>query len=370
MCVDYRPLNAVTIKNKYPLPRIDVLFDQLAGAKIFSKIDLRSGYHQIKIRASGVPKTAFSTRYGLYEFLVMSFGLTNAPAYFMYLMNSVFMNELDKFVVVFIDDILIYSKNEAEHAKHLRIVLQRLRDHKLYAKFSKCEFWLDSVKFLGHTISQNGISMDPSKVQEVMDWKPPKSVHQIRSFLGLVGYYRRFILDISRIAKPMTELLKKGVKFVWSEECDKTFHTLREHLTSAPVLTQPDMSKAFEVFCDASGTGLGCVLMQENRVVAYASLALRPHEKNYPTHDLELAAVVHALKLWRYYLMGNRCNIYTDHKSLKYIFTLSDLNMRQRRWLELIKDYDLEVHYHPGKANVVADALSRKHCNYVTLELY
>jgi hypothetical protein len=212
--------------------------------------------------------------------------------------------------------------------------------------------------------------MDPSKVQEVMDWKPPKSVHQIRSFLGLVGYYRRFILDISRIAKPMTELLKKGVKFVWSEECDKTFHTLREHLTSAPVLTQPDMSKAFEVFCDASGTGLGCVLMQENRVVAYASLALRPHEKNYSTHDLELAAVVHALKLWRYYLMGNRCNIYTDHKSLKYIFTLSDLNMRQRRWLELIKDYDLEVHYHPGKANVVADALSRKHCNYVTLELY
>jgi hypothetical protein len=280
------------------------------------------------------------------------------------------MNELDKFIVVFIDDILIYSKNEAEHVKHLRIVLQRLRDHKLYAKFSKCEFWLDSVKFLGHTISQNGISMDPSKVQEVMDWKPPKSVHQIRSFLGLVGYYRRFILDISRIAKPMTELLKKGVKFVWSEECDKTFHTLREHLTSAPVLTQPDMSKAFEVFCDASGTGLGCVLMQENRVVAYASRALRPHEKNYPTHDLELAAVVHALKLWRYYLMGNRCNIYTDHKSLKYIFTLSDLNMRQRRWLELIKDYDLEVHYHPGKANVVADALSRKHCNYVTLELY
>jgi hypothetical protein len=263
MCVDYRPLNAVTIKNKYPLPRIDVLFDQLAGDKVFSKIDLRSGYHQIKIRASDVPKTAFSTRYGLYEFLVMSFGLTNAPAYFMYLMNFVFMNELDKFVVVFIDDVLIYSKSKAEHAKHLRIVLQRLRDHKLYAKFSKCEFWLDSVKFLGHTISKDGISMDPSKVQEVMDWKPPKSVHQIRSFLGLAGYYRRFIPDFSRIAKPMTELLKKGVKFVWSEECEQAFHTLRKHLTSAPVLTQPDMSKPFEVFCDASGTGLGCVLIRK-----------------------------------------------------------------------------------------------------------
>jgi hypothetical protein len=237
MCVNYHTLNAVTIKNKYPLPRIDVLFDQLVGVKVFSKIDLRSGYHQIKIRANDVPKMAFSTRYGLYEFLVMSFGLTNAPAYFMYIMNSVFMNELDKFVVVFIDDILIYSKDEAEHAKHLRIVLQRLRNHKLYAKFSKCEFWLDSVKFLGHTISKDGISVDPSKVQEVMDWKPPKSVHQIHSFLGLASYYRRFISDFSIIAKPMTELLKKGVKFVWSEECDKAFHTLREHLTSAPVLT-------------------------------------------------------------------------------------------------------------------------------------
>jgi hypothetical protein len=185
----------------------------------------------------------------------MSFGLTNAPAYFMYLMNYVFMTELNKFVVVFIDDILIYSKTAKEHAKHLRIVLQHLRDHKLYAMFSKCEFWLDSVKFLGHTISKNSISVCPSKVQEVMDWKPPKSVHQIRSFLGLAGYYCGFIPNFSRIAKPMTELLKKGVKFVWSEACEKAFHTLRKHLTSAPVLVQPDNSKPFEVFCDASGTG-------------------------------------------------------------------------------------------------------------------
>ena len=237
LCVDYRPLNAVTIKNKYPHPRIDVLFDQLAGARVFSKLDLRSGYHQIKIRPCDIPKTAFSTRYGLYEYLVMSFGLTNAPAYFMYLMNSVFMPDLDKFVVVFIDDILVYSKNEEDHAKHLRIVLQRLRDHQLYAKFSKCEFWLDRVKFLGHTISSEGIVVDPSKVQEVMDWKPPTSVHQIRSFLGLAGYYRRFIPDFSKIAKPMTELLKKGMKFVWDERCEKAFHTLRELLTKAPRLS-------------------------------------------------------------------------------------------------------------------------------------
>ena len=264
LCVDYRPLNAVTIKNKYPLPRIDLLFDQLARAKIFSKIDLRSGYHQVKIRTCDISKTAFSTRYGLYEYLVMSFGLTNAPAYFMYLMNSVFMPELDKFVVVFIDDILIYSQNEEEHEKHLRIVLQRLRDHQLNAKFSKCEFWLNTVKFLGHTISSEGISVDPSKVQEVMDWKPPTSVHQIHSFLGLAGYYHRFIPDFSKIAKPMTELLKKDVKFKWDVKCDEAFHTLRAHLTIAPVLAQPDNSKSYDVYCDASGTGVGCVLMQDN----------------------------------------------------------------------------------------------------------
>jgi hypothetical protein len=215
LCIDYCPLNAVTIKNKYPLPHIDVLFDQLFGAKVFSKIDLRSDYHQIKIRASDIPKTTFSTRYGLYEYLVMSFGLINAPAYFMYLMNSVFMPELDKFVVVFIDDILVYSRNEEEHAGHLHVVLQRLREHRLYAKLSKCHFWLKKIKFLGHIISQDGIAVDPDKVQEVMNWKPPTTVRQIRSFLGLARYYQRFIPDFSRIAKPMIELLKKGAKFEW-----------------------------------------------------------------------------------------------------------------------------------------------------------
>jgi hypothetical protein len=264
LCVDYRSLNVVTIKNKYPLPRIDILFDQLAGAKIFSKIDRRFGYHQIKIRSSNIPKTAFSTRYGLYDYLVMLFYLTNAPAYFMYLMNSVFMQELDKFIVVFIDDILIYSKNPEDYANHLHIVLQRLRDHHLYAKFSKYEFWLDTVKFLGHSISSDGISVDPSKVQEVLDWKPLTSVHQIHSFLGLAGYYRRFIPDFSRIAKQMTELLKKGVKFSWDQKCEDAFHTLRAHLTTASVLAQPDVSKPFDIYCDASRIGLGCVLMQDN----------------------------------------------------------------------------------------------------------
>jgi hypothetical protein len=195
MCVDYRPLNEVTIKNKYPLLRIDLLFDQLVGAKVFSKIDLCSGYHQIRVRLEDIPKTAFTTRYGLYEYLVMSFGLTNAPAHFTYLMNSVFMPELDKFVVVFIDDILIYSKSREEHATHLRIVLTRLREHKLYAKFRKCEFWLDQVPFLGHILSAEGVAVVPGKVKDILEWKPPTTVHLVQSFLGMAGYYRWFIPD-------------------------------------------------------------------------------------------------------------------------------------------------------------------------------
>ncbi|WVZ62795.1 hypothetical protein U9M48_012497, partial [Paspalum notatum var. saurae] len=362
----YRPLNAVTIKNKYPLPHIDILFDQLGGATVFSKIDLRSGYHQIKVQEEDIPKTTFSTRYGLYEYLVMSFGLTNAPAFFMYLMNLVFMNELDKFVVVFIDDILVYSKNEKEHEEHLRIVLSRLREHKLYAKFNKCAFCLKEVAFLGHVLSPKGVAVDPSKVEDVLNWKQPQTVIEIRSFLGLAGYYRRFIKDFSKIAKPMTALTQKNAKFAWSSKCEEAFGTLKKLLTSAPVLAQPDITKPFDVYCDASGSGLGCVLMQEGRVIAYASCQVRKHEVNYPTHDIELLVVVYALKKWRHYFLGNTCHIYTDHQSLKYIFTQPELNMRQRRWLELIKDYDLEVHYHPGKANVVATALSRKaHCNFI-----
>jgi hypothetical protein len=228
--------STVVVKNKYPLPRIDNLFDQLSKAKVFSKIDLRSGYHQIKIHPKDVLKTAFSTRYGLYEYLVMSFGLTNAPAHFMYLMNSVFMPELDKFMVVFIDDILVYSENEKDHTKHLRVVLTRLCEHQLYAKFSKCEFWLREVPFLGHVLSDGEIMVDPTKAQEVLDWKAPISVHEVWSFLGLASYYRRFIPDFSKIDKLMTRLLQKDMRFVWTPECDATFHKLQTILTSAPVL--------------------------------------------------------------------------------------------------------------------------------------
>jgi hypothetical protein len=288
----------------------------------------------------------------------MSFGLTNASAYFVYLMNKVFMKYLDKFVVVFIGDILVYSRSEEEHEEHLCLVLQKLRDHKLYAKLSKCEFWLKQVAFLGHIISKGGISVDPSKIQDVSSWNEHTSVGNIWSFLGLAGYYWRFIEGFSKISKPMTELLEKDKKFKWTLACEANFQELKKRLTTAPILVMPDMEKSFSIYYDVSGQGLGCVRMKDDHVVAYASQKLRMHEMNYPTHDLELATIVHALKIWRHYLMGKRCELYTDHKSLKYIFMQSNLNLRQRRWLELIKDYDLGINYYPRKANVVADALS------------
>ncbi|KAA0056440.1 pol protein [Cucumis melo var. makuwa] len=307
LCIDYRELNKVTVKNCYPLPRIDDLFDQLQGATIFSKIDLRSGYHQLRIRDSDIPKTVFRSRYRHYEFIVMSFGLTNAPAVFIDLMNRVFKDFLDSFVIVFIDDILIYSKTEAEHEEHLHQVLETLQANKLYAKFSKCEFWLKKVTFLGHVVSSEGVSVDPAKIEAVTNWPRPSTVSEIRSFLGLAGYYR-------------------------SPACESSFQELKQKLVTAPVLTVPDGSGNFVIYSDASKKGLGCVLMQQ----------------------------VFALKIWRHYLYGEKIQIYTDHKSLKYFFTQKELNMRQRRWLELVKDYDCEILYHPGKANVVADALSRK----------
>ena len=240
------------------------------------------------------------------------------------------------------------------------MVLQTLREHQLYAKFSKCEFWLPSVAFLGHVVSKEGISVDPKKVEAVQNWPRPTTVTEIRSFLGLAGYYRRFVKDFSRIAAPLTKLTQKNVKFVWSEQCEESFQRLKECLTTAPVLALPIVGSGYVVYCDASRVGLGCVLMQQDRVIAYASRQLKKHEQNYPTHDLEMAAVVFALKIWRHYLYGETCEIYTDHKSLKYIFEQKDLNLRQRRWMELVKDYDCSILYHPGKANVVADALSRK----------
>ncbi|GJW91911.1 reverse transcriptase domain-containing protein, partial [Tanacetum coccineum] len=326
-----KELNKLTIKNHYPLPRIDDLFDQLQGSQFFLKIDLRSGYHQLRVHEDDIPKTTFRTRYGHFEFTVMPFGLTNAPAIFMDLMNRVCRPYLDKFVIVFIDDILIYSKTQEEHVEHLR-----------------------------HVINSDGIHIYHSKIKAVKNWKAPRTPTEVRSFLGLAGYYRRFIENFSKIAKSLTILTQKCKTFDWGEEQELAFQTLKDKLCNAPVLALPDGPEDFVVYCDASGIGLGCVLMQRGKVIAYASRQLKIHEKNYTTHDLELGAVVFALKIWRHYLYGTKSVIYTDHKSLQHIFSQKELNMRQRRWIELFSDYDCEIRYHPGKANVVADALSRK----------
>ncbi|GKB35311.1 putative reverse transcriptase domain-containing protein [Tanacetum coccineum] len=295
----------------------------LQGSSVYSKIDLRSGYHQLRVREEDIPKTAFRTRCGHYKFQVMSFGLTNAPAVFMDLMNRVCKPYLDKFVIVFIDNILIYSKNKQEYEEHLKLIIELLKKEELYAKFSKCEFWIPKVQFLGHVIDSEGIHVDPAKIESIKDWTSPKSPTEIRQFLGLAGYYRRFI-------------------------------------EGAPILALPEGSEDFIAYYDASNKGLGAVLMQREKVISYASRQLKIHEKNYTTHDLELGAVVFALKIWRHYLYRTKCIVFTDHKSLQHILDQNKINMRQRRWLELLSDYDCDIRYHPGKANVVADSLSRK----------
>ena len=289
LCVDYRKLNKMTVKNKYPLPRIDDLFDQLKGESVFSKIDLRSGCHQLRIKDVDVHKTEFRTWYGHYEFVVMPFGLTNAPTTFMDLTNRVFRLYVDWFVVVFIDDILVYSRDWEDYDTHLRVVLETLRKEQLYAKMSKCEFWLREVSFLGHIVYEEGIRVDPSKIEVILEWKPSRNVTKVCRFLGLVSYYRRFIKGFSMTTAPMTRLLQKNVRFKWSEKYQASFQKLKAFLTEAPVLTQSTYGKEYVVFSDASLNGLGCVLMQEGKVVTYASRQLKPHEKNYPKHDLELA---------------------------------------------------------------------------------
>ncbi|KAJ9536482.1 hypothetical protein OSB04_un000319 [Centaurea solstitialis] len=314
----------------------------------------------MRVREEDVAKTAFRTRYGRYEFLVMPFGLTNAPAVFMDLMNRVCRPYLDKFVIVFIDDILIYSQSKEDLEQHLRLILGLLKTEKLYAKFSKCEFRIREVHFLGHVVNKEGLHVDPAKIEAIKKWEAPKTPTEIRQFLGLAGYYRRFIANFSKIAQPLTTLTQKDKKFIWGEKQEEAFQLLKHKLCNAPILALPEGTDNFVVYCDASHQGLGCVLMQNEKFIAYASRQLKVHEKNYTTHDLELGAVVFALKIWRHYLYGTKCTIFTDHKSLQHILDQKMLNMRQRRWVELRSDYDCKIKYHPGKAKVVADALSRK----------
>ena len=318
-CIDYRALNKITVKNRFSIPRIDDILDRLDGASMFSRIDLKSGYHQVRIVPEDIHKTAFRTTFGLYEFLVMPFGLTNAPATFNRMMNRIFRNHR-KFVATFFDDIIIYSKNEDDHKEHLHIVFQELRQNKFIVNGKKSEFFMTEVHYLGHIVSKEGVQMDPDKIKAIMEWPELKNVHDIRSFLGLCSYYRRFVKWFVVVAGPLHDLTKKTVQFKWTRIEKEAFESLKFYISREPVLTVPDLSKPFEVQCDASGECVGAVLNQEGHAIAYESKRLQGAEKTVSTYEKELMAVIHALKMWKYYLMGSEFIIRTDHQSLRYFF--------------------------------------------------
>ena len=389
MCIDYRALNKITIKNKYPLPLIDQLMDQLSGAKVYTSLDLASGvwlttpcvsltlkvmpmlplvpagYHQIRITPEDVPKTAFRTPFGHYQFKVLSFGLSNAPATFQAAMNDIFRGQLGKSVVVYIDDILAYSKTPEEHLVHLEEVLQTLAKNDLFVKLSKCDFEKSEVKFLGHIVGKHGIRVDPAKTAVLSEWPVPKDVPEVRSFVGLATYFRKFIQGFSKLVAPLTNLTKQAVPWNWTDECQTAFENVKHALTHAPVLVAPDFTKPFHVIADASITGLGAVLMQEGNPIAFESRRLIPAEVNYTTSEQELLAVVHAFKTWRCFLEGvNDVTVITDHNPNVTLQTNTNLSRRQARWAEYLQRFRFTWEYRPGRTNV-ADPLSR-HPSYRT----
>ncbi|KAK1609365.1 hypothetical protein QYE76_033038 [Lolium multiflorum] len=360
MCVDCRAINNITIRYRHPIPRLEDMLDELSGAAVFTKIDLRSGYHQIRMKEGDEWKTAFKTKFGLYEWLVMPFGLTNAPSTFMRLMNHVLRDFIGKFVVVYFDDILIYSRNESYHIIHIRHVLQVLRASKLYGNLEKCTFCKDKVIFLGYVVSKHGVEVDVSKIEAIQNWPTPMNVSQVRSFHGLAGFYRRFVPNFSTIAAPLNELTKKGVAFEWGVAQDHAFDELKRLLTSAPLLALPDFNKQFEIECDASGIGIGGVLMQEGRPIAYFSEKLSGAKLNDPIYDNELYALIRVLEVWQHYLWPKEFIIHSDHEALKYLKAQSTLHRHLANWVEFFESFPYIIKHKKGKDNIVADALSRK----------
>jgi hypothetical protein len=333
MCIDYRKLNAQTIKDKFHIPIIEELIDELQVSKYFTMLDLRSGYHQIRMRPEDIDKTAFKTHEGHYEFLVMPFGLTNAPSTFKALMNSVFKRYMRKFVLVFFDDILVYSKDLQSHYEHLRLVLELLRSHTLYAKHSKCVFAAKRVEYLGHVITCQGVSTDDSKIEAMKQWPQPSKIKQLRGFLGLTGYYRRFVKSYAIISHPLTQLLKKN-SFHWSQTAQVAFETLKQAMIEAPVLKLPNFNEEFVVETDASGGGIGAVLQQGGHPIAYFSKTLSLRHQTLSTYERELLAVIQALDKWRGYLLGNHFKIKTDHFSLKYLLDQRITTLAQMKWYQ------------------------------------
>jgi reverse transcriptase-like protein/integrase-like protein len=367
-CVDYRKLNAITRKDRYPLPLIDELMERLSRAKIFTKLDIRQGFHRIRMSPESEDLTTFRTRYGAYKYRVMPFGLTNGPANFQRFINDTFIDYLDDFLTAFIDDLLIYSNNELEHEEHVKKVLTRLREAGLQASINKCEFHVKRTKYLGFIVTTEGIEVDPEKTAVIQNWKKPSTVKGVQSFLGFCNFYRRFIKDYSRIARPLNWLTKANLPFQWDTDCQTAFDELKKRLASAPVLRhyQPDLPTRIET--DASDEVIAGVLSQQKgndwHPVAYYSKSMSPPEQNYEIHDKEMLAIVRALEEWRAELEGlqrkERFDILTDHKALEYFMTTKKLNARQARWAEFLSRFYFLIRYRPGKQNTLADVLTRK----------
>lgn len=358
LCVDYRNLNSMTIKDRFPIPLIEDLMDELGGSSVYSKIDLRAVYHQVRMDQADTHKTAFKTHSGRYEYMVMPFGLTNAPATFQSLMNSVFKPFLRNFVLIFFDDILIYSKSVEEHKHHLQQVFEVMRANKLYAKQSKCDFVTTHVEYLGHYIEAAGVSTDPSKIKAIVEWPKPKALKQLRGFLRLAGYYRRFFKIFGRIARPLTMLTKKDA-FDWNDEAQEAFVELKSALCQAPVLALPDFTKQFVVELDACGSGIGAVLMQEGHPIAYISRHLKGKQLHLSIYEKELLAVVFAVQKWRHCIFHDHFIIRTDQRSLKYLLEQRLNTPIQQQWLPKLMEFDYEIQYRQGTDNLAADALSR-----------
>lgn len=358
MRVDYRRLNEMTVKAKFPIPLVEDLLDELGGAVVFSKLDLRAGYHQIRMKSEDVPKTTFQTHGGQYEYVVMPFGLSNAPATFQGTMNTIFSGLLRKCVLILFDDILVYNPSLEAHVDHLRQVFKILKSHTFYVKKSKCAFFTTRIEYLGHFITPTGVTTDPIKVQAVRAWPIPQTVKQLRGFLGLTGYYRRFIKGYSIIASPLTNLLKRD-SFHWPEEAHTAFTTLKDALSNSPVLAIPDMQKPFVVETDASSTGIGVVLMQDKYPMAFISKVLSPRNRLLSVYDRELLALVHAVSKWHQYLSLNTFTILTNQHSLKYLLKQRLSTPAQYRWVTKLMGLSYEILYKKGKDIVVADALSR-----------
>ena len=360
MCVDYGGLNITKVPDKYPIHIVDELLDELYGATMFSKIDLKSGYHQIRVHEDDIPKTAFRTHNGHYEYLVMPFGLMNAPATFQATMNDIFRPYLRKFVLVFFDDILIYSRDIEEHQMHLRMILSVLVEHCFVANQAKCRFGCAQIDYLDHIISGEGVAVDPEKVKCILAWPTPKNVKGVRGFLGLTRYYRKFIQDYGKIAKPLTELTKKD-NFSWGIEAVKAFEEMKRIMTSPPVLILPNFDLPFEVECDAAGRGIGAVLMQQRRPIAFFSKALSDGNLAKSVYEKELMALVLCIQHWRHYLLGREFIVHTDHKCLKHFLQQRVSSPDQQCWLAKLLGYQFEVKYKPDLENRADDAMSRCH---------